>query len=164
MRGKYAPLAAALGAAAARGQHSLEWSFDDVAALVGPLPPSAASRQWWANGSHPQALAWREAGFHVEQVALDRQRVRFATGQRGGTYAGSRVVPTSAATPATEQPAVDAPVDVRLVMQWRDSGRVTLDSAGKLTFGTLCSVPGLYRLTLTGGDKGPRSAGVHRRN
>ena len=65
----------------------MDLQFDHIADLVGGLPPSASAlRTWWANNSQVQALAWREAGFHVETVSLDRRRVRFAAGQVGGSY------------------------------------------------------------------------------
>jgi hypothetical protein len=74
MRGKYEPLTEALWMAAERGQDTVEFGFEQIGDLVGCLPPSAAVRQWWANSGHSQALAWRAAGFHVDQVYLDRRR------------------------------------------------------------------------------------------
>jgi hypothetical protein len=86
MSGKYDPLRVLLLAAADRGQGVVELAFDEIARLVGGLPESATTlRSWWANSSHVQALAWRSAGFHVEQVYLDRGRVRFARGERRGS-------------------------------------------------------------------------------
>lgn len=85
---KYGPLTEHLAAATKTGLTSLEMTFDEVAALVGGLPPSAYQlRQWWANDSKSEAQAWRAAGWHVETVSLDHQRVRFATGTVGGTRA-----------------------------------------------------------------------------
>ncbi|MBK5248666.1 MAG: hypothetical protein JJE50_04405 [Actinomycetales bacterium] len=78
MSSKYEPLTALLRAAASRGQSAVDLDFDVIASAVGGLPPSADLRQWWANSSHSQALAWRAAGFHVDHVSLDRKRVRFA--------------------------------------------------------------------------------------
>ena len=84
---KYSPLTDRLLIAARKGQTTLEMDFAAIADLVGGLPASAYRlRQWWANNSHGQALAWRAAGFHVDVVYFDRQRVRFAAGERGGTY------------------------------------------------------------------------------
>jgi hypothetical protein len=61
-------------------------SFGQLDELVGGLPPSArALRVWWSNDSKTQARAWRAAGWHVETVSLDRERVRFALGVVGGT-------------------------------------------------------------------------------
>lgn len=53
--------------------------------------------------------------------------------------------PSSTATPAT----VGERVDVRVLVDWTDAGRVVLDTAGKPTFGPLPAPPGLYRLTST---------------
>jgi hypothetical protein len=160
MAGKYDPLTAHLRAVAARDQRSVEMTFSEIAALVGGLPKSASTtRQWWANNSQSQALAWRAAGFHVEQVYLDRSRVRFEHGERGGSRydarrAAQRTVPVSARadTPSAAPLApIGEPVDVHVVLQWADAGTVDLDAAGKLVFGTPDTVPGLYRMTLTGG-------------
>jgi hypothetical protein len=158
---KYEPLTDVLRAAAARGQSSIEFGFDEIARLVGELPPSSGQRQWWANNSLVQALAWRAADFHVEQVYLDRRRVRFARGRVGGSYAaaGRKVTPPTPPTravPVTREP-VDAPVDVRVRLQWCDAGEVYLDAREKPVFGTLEEAPGLYRMTLTGGVTGART-------
>ncbi len=61
MAGKYAPLQEALRSAAERGQSVVDLGFDEVGRLVGGLPSSSAVRQWWANNSQVQALAWRAA-------------------------------------------------------------------------------------------------------
>lgn len=81
MAGKYQPLEERLAELAVAGQRSAEFDFDDVAQLVGWLPPSAYEhRPWWGNGNHVQAQAWLNAGWHVDQVDLERQRVRFTRG------------------------------------------------------------------------------------
>ena len=70
---------------------SVTLSFAEIEKLVGPLPPSARTlRQWWANNSLVQAMAWRSAGWHVESVNLDAERVVFARGARGGSAAGAQ--------------------------------------------------------------------------
>ncbi len=70
---------------------TVDLSFADVDVLVGGLPPSTRNlRDWWANNSHTQVLAWREAGWHVESVNLTRQRVRVARGRVGGSRADAR--------------------------------------------------------------------------
>lgn len=162
MPGKYDPLTTELRGAADRGRVVVELTFDEVAQLVGGLPDSARQlRQWWANSSHVQALAWRAAGFHIEQVYLDRGWVRFVRGERGG---GTAARPTGAApTARTREPAtpvdrlpVGEPVDVRVTFQWSTAGVVELDAGGKPMFGNLEEVPGLYRMTLTGGVAGAR--------
>jgi len=141
-----------------RGQDTVEFGFDEVGELVGGLPPSAGVRQWWANDSKVQAQAWRAAGFHVEQVYLDRRRVRFACGERGGGHgqrARRSVSPVfSQAGGAAVRAPVGEPVDVRVCLQWLDGGPVTLDAGGKPTFAALDDVPGVYRMTLTGGVAG----------
>lgn len=64
------------------GQRRMTMSFDQVAALVGPLPRSAYDHQaWWANeqqGQHVQADAWRSAGYVVESFNLMGRTVTFA--------------------------------------------------------------------------------------
>jgi hypothetical protein len=160
MSGKYDPLRVLLLAAADRGQGVVELDFNEIARLVGGLPESARTlRSWWANSSHVQALAWRSAGFHVEQVYLDRGRVRFARGERGDSNETRR----SSAAPSppshagvAERIPVGEPVDVRVVFQWSSAGMVELDAGGKPVFGPLEDKPGLYRLTLTGGAAGAR--------
>ena len=160
MPGKYTPLTRALAEAAARGQQVVDLDFQDIAKLVGALPPSADVRQWWANNSQVQALAWRAAGFHVDNVSLDHRRVRFTLGVRGGTYHDrSR---SHQGQPQPPQPDADGrragesvsepvgePLDVRLVMQWVDAGSVHLDGTGRPSFAALEPVPGLYRMTFT---------------
>jgi hypothetical protein len=153
--GRYDPLTAHLQAMADRGQGTVDLGFDEIEQIIAQaLPASSVQRQWWANSSHSQALAWRAAGFHVDQVYLDRRRVRFALGARGGSHAdqGRRAsVPASTrlAAPAERHPAGPA-VDVRVRLQRLDAGMVTLDQAGKPTFGPVDAAPGLYRMTLTG--------------
>jgi hypothetical protein len=165
MVSRYDPLTRVLRQAAARGQDSVEMSFEQIAELVGGLPVSSDRRQWWANSSQVQALAWRAADFHVEQVYLDRGRVRFRRGKVGGTYAGrGRVAGTGPSSRPSGRPfalaeraPVGVPVDVRIELQWLDGGPVILDRDGKPTFGALEEAPGLYRMTLTGGLAGPRT-------
>lgn len=143
MPGKYQPLTHALTAAAERGQRDTEFGFDEIAELVGGLPPSAGLRQWWANGAHPQAQAWRAAGYQVQQVNLDRRRVRFsqpAVRAADATPPAPEPVPTAAAGP---------PIDVRVRLQWIHAGVVVLDSAGKPAFPRRAASHGLYRLTFT---------------
>ena len=153
--GRYEPVTEALRVAASRGQGTVEYSFEQLEEIVGqPLPASAGVRQWWANSSQVQSLAWRAAGYHVDQVYLDRRRVRFALGERGGSYADRGGVPASAAVRGSlarvERAPVGPRVDVRVQVQWLDAGRVELDWSRKPVFGRLEEAPGLYRLTLWG--------------
>jgi DNA-binding XRE family transcriptional regulator len=75
---KYQPLLEFL-----RGSNQSEviLTFAEIEALINnPLPDSAKSkRAWWSNRSKGalQASAWMEAGYRVEDVALDGQRVTF---------------------------------------------------------------------------------------
>ena len=56
-------------------------TFAEIEALMNnPLPNSAKSkRAWWSNRSKGalQASAWMEAGYRVDDVDLDEQRVTF---------------------------------------------------------------------------------------
>jgi hypothetical protein len=71
-----------------RDSNSVELSFGRISDIVGGLPPSAYSiRQWWANDSKVQGRAVRAAGWHVDAVDLNAQRVTFARGKVGGTRA-----------------------------------------------------------------------------
>ncbi len=58
---------------------SLTMDLDEIANLVGGLPPAAYERQaWWANiQTHDQASAWMDAGWKVVSVNLNTQSVRF---------------------------------------------------------------------------------------
>jgi DNA-binding XRE family transcriptional regulator len=75
---KYQPLLEFL-----RGSNQSEviLTFAEIEALMNnPLPESAKSkRAWWSNRNKGalQASAWMEAGYRVEDVALDGQRVTF---------------------------------------------------------------------------------------
>ncbi len=70
---------------------TVDLSFADVDVLVGGLPPSARNLgNCWANNSHTHALAWREAGWHVESVNLTSERVRFARSRVGGSRADAK--------------------------------------------------------------------------
>jgi DNA-binding transcriptional regulator YiaG len=75
---KYQPLLEFL-----RGSNQSEviLTFAEIEALMNdPLPDSAKSkRAWWSNRTKGalQASAWMEAGYRVEDVDLDGQRVTF---------------------------------------------------------------------------------------
>jgi hypothetical protein len=150
MTGKYEPLTAVLRDAAARGQTSIEFGFDDISALVGGLPASVQVRQWWANGNQSQARAWRTAGFEVEQVYLDRGRVRFS--RRDSSAArplAARGNTLSQVAAPGSLAVVGDPVDVRVWLQWRARGAAVLDAGRRVAFATMPEAPGLYRFTLT---------------
>jgi hypothetical protein len=80
---KYNPLREALEHA---GSDPVEFRFEEIAQLVGGLPPSAYRyREWWANeqtGTHVQARAWRAAGRRVEALDLPGRRVLFGARQQ----------------------------------------------------------------------------------
>jgi DNA-binding transcriptional regulator YiaG len=77
---KYQPLLEYL-----RGSNQREviLTFAEIEALMNnPLPDSAKSKgAWWSNRSKGalQASAWMDAGYRVEDVDLDEQRVTFRT-------------------------------------------------------------------------------------
>lgn len=73
---KYSPLAELLQR---RSGPAVELSFAAIAEAVSGLPDSARRhRARWANDpSHVQARAWLDAGWEVDDVHLDRGRVRF---------------------------------------------------------------------------------------
>lgn len=62
-------------------QDEVNLTFAEIEALMNDtLPDSARSKQaWWSNRSKGalQASAWMEAGYRVEDVDLDGQRVTF---------------------------------------------------------------------------------------
>jgi len=158
MIGKYRPLTDHLRAAAAGGRHLVEMTFDEIAGLVGGLPPSFTQRRW-ANTDHPQARAWAAANYRVEQVYLDRRRVRFTLAATTDIAAPTPAVPAGTPPPAAthaDRAQAIPPVDVRVVLRWQDIGAVVLDSADLLSFPRLAAVPGLYRLTLPPATPGQR--------
>jgi hypothetical protein len=62
------------------GQPRLTMTFDQIAALVGPLPRSAWEHPaWWENhvGTHVQAAAWIDAGYRVGSIDQSRGIVTF---------------------------------------------------------------------------------------
>lgn len=89
MDSKYQPLADYLARASEAGRSTVDLDFAQITGMVdGGLPPTAYKlRQWWANDSKVEARAWRSAGWHVESVSLEKERVRFAPGKVGGTRA-----------------------------------------------------------------------------
>lgn len=77
--GKYRALHEALATA---GSGTVEYRFNEIEQLVGPLPRSARKhKMWWGNyGSNPpsQARAWLGAGRVVQAVDLVAEYVRFS--------------------------------------------------------------------------------------
>jgi hypothetical protein len=160
--GKYEPLSVELRSAFGRGEALVELGFEDVARIVGGLPPSAVrSRQWWANGSNVQAQAWRDAGFRVERVDLVGCRVIFARAapadpRRAPSSADCRPTRGVEALPAWARAPVGEPIDVAVAFRWTDAGDVLLDAGDRPAFSRLDPIPGLYRMTLTEGPAAAR--------
>jgi hypothetical protein len=73
MTSRYEPLRECLAAHTVDELVSLTW--DDLEGLVGPLPPSALTRQWWAKttASHQ---AQNLLGFSRRRDAVDRSGFR----------------------------------------------------------------------------------------
>jgi hypothetical protein len=115
MMGKYDPLRDHL-AARTGGAYEVRMTFHEVEALVGRLPDSArAYKVWGAHDSKVEAQAWRAAGWHVESVNLTAERVVFARGTEGETYAARLAAEKgTAAEPVQAAPAQNAaiPIDV----------------------------------------------------
>lgn len=150
---KYRPLSERLAALAASDRHSAEFTFAEIADLVGGLPQSAyGTRQWWANSSSVQAQAWRDADWHVTGVNFERQRVWFGRGGVGGGYRerGYRAARDTAAAVLVAE-TDSAELDVRVVMTWQRAGQITFDAAGDLAFPGLPRASGVYRITLADG-------------
>lgn len=79
--GRYDPL---FGYLCRSPDDSVTMTFDEIEALVGPLPLSATKYDaWWqneaANSGHPQAAAWLNAGRTVELADRAHRRVRFSS-------------------------------------------------------------------------------------
>ncbi|MEP0885448.1 hypothetical protein NDI49_28395 [Trichocoleus sp. ST-U3] len=75
---KYQPLLEYLRGS---NQSEVNLTFSDIEALIQEILPDSArtKRAWWSNRSKGalQASAWMEAGYRVEDVDLDGQRVKF---------------------------------------------------------------------------------------
>ena len=75
---KYTPLLDYLQRAP---QEEITLTFGEIEAVIEDnLPPSArVHRGWWGNRSKgsPQAAAWIGAGYHAEDLDLDKERVTF---------------------------------------------------------------------------------------
>ncbi|MGQ4650341.1 DUF7662 domain-containing protein [Lyngbya aestuarii] len=75
---KYQPLLEYLRGS---NQSEVNLTFSEIEALIQDMLPDSArtKRAWWSNRSKGalQASAWMEAGYRVEDVDLDGQRVTF---------------------------------------------------------------------------------------
>jgi len=76
---KYEPLERYLKIA---GKPRLSITFAQIEKILGSPLPSSARRYpaWWSNneGSHVQAQAWLQSGYHTEQVDIAGQKLIFA--------------------------------------------------------------------------------------
>ncbi|MEO6085003.1 MAG: hypothetical protein ABIQ18_18015 [Umezawaea sp.] len=154
MAGKYGPLNERLAALAEAGSEVVEFDFADIADLVGGLPPSAFKyREWWANDSKVEAQAWRDADWHVAVVSLERKRVRFERGAKGGSYLlrGRRPAKEKVVAAFAVETYL-AHMDVRVNATWERAGDIVLDAAGGLVFPTLPNSPGAYRISMVGAE------------
>lgn len=81
--GKYYALQKWLQEQKKEGSTLLKLNFDEIEQILGEsLPESSRShRSWWANdySTHVQAVAWLNAGWLVDVVALDKGDVYFRT-------------------------------------------------------------------------------------
>lgn len=83
---KYYPLYQHLKGSSGQ-KEPIELSFDEIEAIIGSSLPASArrSRSWWANSrasNRVQSAAWMEAGFHVDSVDLEAERVALSRPQR----------------------------------------------------------------------------------
>jgi CBS domain-containing protein len=78
---RYAPLGARLQNLSL-DQNELSLSFEAVEKILGTQLPASARVHgaWWANDttSHPQSQAWLSAGWKVESVDFEAEKVRYA--------------------------------------------------------------------------------------
>jgi hypothetical protein len=97
MGGKYGPLTDHLRSVSANDEVAIQLRVLDQ--MVGGLPPSSASAEWWANtAGHSQALAWLSVG--------RRARVDLLAGQVVFSAAGAPVTRTPSGPITSRVPAV----------------------------------------------------------
>ena len=75
---RYAPLYTYLSEELEPGGDSVSLGFDEIEKIIdGELPESARRhRAWWANtDSHAQAQAWLSAGWKIDAVDLEENRI-----------------------------------------------------------------------------------------
>ncbi|MDP2858556.1 MAG: DUF4145 domain-containing protein [Bacillota bacterium] len=90
---KYQLLGQYLRDAADQGTATLRLSFSEIEAIIGTnLPPSSASRQWWANTQgHTHSRVWLEAGWKVTSLESAQRAVCFA---KNGSNQSPGLAPT----------------------------------------------------------------------
>ncbi len=170
-KSKYSPLSWMLIDAAHRGATELTVTFEVLdREIPGGLPISARKYPgWWANSGEPHSSAWREVGwlvdgvnqssgmwvhfrFQGEESALadlderEPRRIGFVLPEARPESASV----TSLSARREEQRREIDRIELKLIVQWRRIGRVTLGDAGRLMFPTLPSGAGLYRFTMCG--------------
>lgn len=133
-------------------------SFNQIEGILGfPLPASARKHgAWWTNSKSggAQSRAWTEIGWSTERD------------MRGGTVTFRRNEPTTASTRrarATRRPPFDpaacspsdfnAACSVSVNFIWLHIGRLERDAYGALAFPLAPSKPGIYRMTVTIGNR-----------
>ena len=94
---KYDPLRRNLQA---RSRGDAELTFEEIENILGfELPPSAREHNaWWANerGTHVQARAWMDAGWHVRHVRRSEEKVYFRFGEAESQAPSASVSDTAA--------------------------------------------------------------------
>lgn len=103
MGGKYEPLSRWLSSQVG---DRVVTGFDQVAALVGGLPPSSGGRTWWGNSGKGQSVGWMSAGWIVEAVDLNDRVVTFGRGEvttrrSNGTWGREVIMDGTASLEAT---------------------------------------------------------------
>jgi hypothetical protein len=74
----YGPLHDLLVNRAGSGEDLCVLSFEEIAAVAGPLPAGAAHKKaWWFGRTSLQARAWESAGWRVDTVGFAARRVAF---------------------------------------------------------------------------------------
>jgi CBS domain-containing protein len=79
-KGKYKPLEDWLIEEAAINKN-IRMKFEDIEKILGELLPDSARkhRAWWANDySHPEAMAWMNAGWVLDSVDINTEEVTFS--------------------------------------------------------------------------------------
>lgn len=143
--GKYDPLYDYLSALTKK---RATLSFSSVENILGFLLPKSARayREWWGNQEHgPQAQSWQLAGWHVEDVNLDKEIVVFLKGEAPRIKAKKKIVQKEIVEDNVLSKFhswdVNQEIGCSLGMEWRPLGIVILDKNARLTFPKSEKVP-----------------------
>lgn len=79
---------------------SRRYTWAELAALVGGLPPSAAKHRAWWGGDRPHVNAWRAAGFTVSNLAMGHE-VTFVRTRAAGRPHGAQPAADLTGSPST---------------------------------------------------------------